>query len=139
MNCKLFLLLVILFSVQIVFAQKKPTNVKIIHTDSSKIVYGRASFYSKSLEGTRTAMGGRYHHEKMTAASNFFKLGTWVRVTRIATGKSVIVYINDRTHPSMAKRGRVVDLSRAAAIALKIISAGVVKVKVESVDEGTVE
>lgn len=116
-------------------AQTAGKNVEISHTDSSKIVVGKASFYSKSLDGTKTATGGTFSNKKFTAASNFFKLGTWVRVTRIATGESILVYINDRMHPSMAKRGRVIDLSHAAAEKLKFLVSGITKVMVESVEK----
>lgn len=52
---------------------------------------------------------------KNTAASNFFKLGSLVRVTDVLTGRYVDVKINDRMHPKMANKGRVVDLSTKAA------------------------
>ena len=100
-----------------------------------KTVIGIASFYSKSLQGTKTATGEIYKHELMTAASNNFKLNTWVRVTRIKTGVSVIVRINDRMHPSMKRKGRVVDLSRAAAAKLGFIANGLTRVRVEIVEK----
>lgn len=104
-----------------------------------KIVYGIASFYSRSLDGTKTATGETFRQTGMTAASNFFKLNTWVRVTNLRSGKSIIVRINDRMHPSMAKKGRVVDLSRKGATILDFIVKGLIKVKVEEVPNGTLE
>lgn len=99
-----------------------------------KIVLGKATHYSRSLEGTKTAIGTRYQNHKMTAASNFFKLRTWVKVTRLSNGRSVTVYINDRMHPSMASKGRVIDLSIAAAEALRFMGgAGVTRVRVEEI------
>lgn len=106
---------------------------------SPKIVYGIASFYSRSLDGTKTATGETFRQTGMTAASNFFKLNTWVRVTNLRSGKSIIVRINDRMHPSMAKKGRVVDLSRKGATILDFIVKGLIKVKMEEVPKGTVE
>ncbi|MBS1729218.1 MAG: septal ring lytic transglycosylase RlpA family protein [Bacteroidetes bacterium] len=104
-----------------------------------KIVYGIASFYSRSLDGSKTATGETFRQTGMTAASNFFKLNTWVRVTNLRTGKSIIVRINDRMHPSMAKKGRVVDLSRKGATILDFIVKGLIKVKMEEVPKGTLE
>lgn len=100
-----------------------------------KSVIGIASYYSKNLQGSKTSNGEIYRHEKMTAASNNFKLNTWVRVTRIKTGVSVIVKINDRMHPSMKRKGRVVDLSRSAAAKLGFIANGLTKVRVEIVEK----
>ncbi|GGH82907.1 rare lipoprotein A (peptidoglycan hydrolase) [Filimonas zeae] len=104
-----------------------------------KVAYGIASFYSKSLEGTKTATGETFRHAKFTAASNHFRLGTWVRVINLRNGKSAIVRINDRMHKKMALRGRVVDLSYAAAEKLSFIKSGIVRVKVVAVPEGTTE
>jgi rare lipoprotein A len=67
----------------------------------------------------------------MTAASNNFKLNTWVKVTNLSNGKVVIVRINDHMHKRMEKKGRVIDLSRTAAKALDFMKAGLTKVKVE--------
>lgn len=98
-----------------------------------KSVNGIASFYSSNLDGTLTATGERYRNNKLTAASNNFPLNTWVKVTSLFNGKSVVVRINDRMHPRMKKKGRVVDLSRAAANQLDFISRGITKVKVETI------
>jgi rare lipoprotein A len=107
-------------------------------TDSiGKVVKGKASFYSKSLDGTKTATGEIFRNKNMTAASNHIKLNSWVRVTNLSNGKSVIVRINDRMHPKMAKKGRVVDLSRSAAHQLGFIIKGITKVKVEVVPKNT--
>jgi len=102
-----------------------------------QVVTGKASFYSKSLDGTQTATGEIFRNKNMTAASNHFKLNSWVRVTNLSNGKSVIVRINDRMHPKMAKKGRVVDLSRSAASHLGFIIKGITKVKVEVVPKNT--
>ena len=104
-----------------------------------KTVVGIASFYSKSLDGTKTATGERFKNSNLTAASNSFKLNTWVKVTNIRNDKWVIVRINDRMHPKMAKRGRVVDLSRSAAKKLDFIKKGLTKVRVEVVEKQNVD
>lgn len=98
-----------------------------------KSVKGIASFYSSNLDGTLTSTGERYRNNKLTAASNNFPLNTWVKVTSLFNGKSVVVRINDRMHPRMKKKGRVVDLSRVAAKQLDFMERGITKVKVETI------
>ena len=93
-----------------------------------KILYGTASFYSNSFHGKRTANGEIYSQHKFTAACNVLPLGTWIKVTNLRNGKSVIVKTNDRLHARMT---RVVDLSRAAADKLNYTKSGLTRVKVE--------
>lgn len=100
---------------------------------------GTASYYSAHFDGRKTANGEIFRNSKMTAASNDFDLNTWVRVTNLVNQRSVIVWINDRMHRKMQQKGRVVDLSRAAARELGFIKAGLVKVTVEVVEPGTQE
>ena len=102
-------------------------------TVDSSTKYAIASFYSKSLDSTKTATGEIFLNSKLTAASNNYRLNTIVKVTNIRNGRTVIVRINDRMHPKMAKKGRIVDLSRAAARKLGFLSKGLTKVKVEVV------
>jgi rare lipoprotein A (peptidoglycan hydrolase) len=104
-----------------------------------KVVHGIASFYSTSLEGTKTSTGEIYRHHKMTAASNHFKLNTWVRVTNLKNGKSVEVRINDHMHKKMQKKGRVIDLSRTAAKQLDFMKKGLTNVKVEEIPAPSVK
>jgi rare lipoprotein A len=66
----------------------------------------------------------------MTAACNVLPLGTWVKVTNIRNGKSVVVLINDHLHHGTK---RLIDVSKTAAQKLDFISSGVTKVKVEVV------
>jgi rare lipoprotein A (peptidoglycan hydrolase) len=100
-------------------------------------VTGTASFYSANLHGTNTAKGERYSNKKYTAASNLFVLNSIVKVTSLKNGKSVLVRINDRMHPYMLKKGRVIDLSGVAAkkLAMSKHGDGLVKVVVEVVDK----
>lgn len=125
--------------------KKKPTKKNAIAQKKKKSTstngyknigepkYGVASYYSQSLHGTKTSTGERYSNQKLTCASNNFKLNTWLRVTNLRNKKTVIVKVNDRMHPRMAKRGRVVDLSYAAAKEISMLKAGLVKVKVQQV------
>ena len=103
---------------------------------SKKILYGQASFYSDKFIGKKTANGEIFSQEKYTAACNLLPLGTWIRVTNLKNGKSVIVKTNDRLHPKMK---RLVDLSRAAAKKINYINSGITKVKVEVVKKNTLK
>lgn len=98
-------------------------------------VTGTASYYAKKFEGTRTATGEVFSNKQFTAASNLFRLHSWVKVTNLNNSKSVIVRINDRMHPKMLKRGRVIDLSRNAAKELSMIGHGITKVKLQVVEK----
>lgn len=98
---------------------------------------GIASFYSTNLDSTLTATGEYYTHGKLTAASNHYKLNTWVRVTNLRNGRSVVVRINDRMHKRMEAKGRVIDLSRSAAKILGFMKGGLTKVQLVKVPKGT--
>jgi rare lipoprotein A (peptidoglycan hydrolase) len=112
-----------------------------LRLDSAKVtdntLFGIASFYSLNLDGTKTATGETYRNNKLSAASNQFDLNSWVRITNLENNKTVILRINDRMHPRMKEKGRVLDLSRKAAQRLNFIKNGLAKVKVELVDKGT--
>ncbi|MFD1329271.1 septal ring lytic transglycosylase RlpA family protein [Mycoplana ramosa] len=83
---------------------------------------GRASWYALT---SRTASGERMNPAKLTAAHKSLRFGTKVKVTNSNNGKSVVVRINDRG-PFI--RGRVLDLSKAAASEIGMIGAGHAKV-----------
>ncbi len=99
---------------------------------NGKQLNGIATIYAKRFNGLRTATGEVFKHSDLTAASNNFKINSWDKVTNLVNLKSVIVRINDRMHPRMAKMGRVVDLTQAAARLLGGFD-GMVKVKVEEI------
>ncbi|MGK0617806.1 septal ring lytic transglycosylase RlpA family protein [Meiothermus cerbereus] len=92
---------------------------------------GLASWYGPRFHGRRTANGERFNKFHMTAAHRTLPFNTWVRVTNLKNGKSVVVRINDR---GPYVRGRIIDLSYAAARLLGMHAHGVVQVKVEILD-----
>lgn len=112
-------------------AQNDATKNKIKPRNSTKVFYGQASYYANLFVGKRTANGEIFSQKKFTCACNVLPLGTWIKVTNLRNGKTVIVKTNDRIHPRMK---RVVDLSRAAAHQLGFINRGVTRVKIEIVD-----
>jgi rare lipoprotein A len=104
----------------------KPAKVKTVNT--KRVLYGLASFYHNKFIGRKTANGEIFSQKKLTCACNVLPLGTWIRVTNMRNGRTVVVKTNDRLHPRMK---RIIDLSRAAAVQLGYVSNGVTRVKVE--------
>jgi rare lipoprotein A len=88
---------------------------------------GIASFYT---EGTQTASGEKFNTNELTAAHPTLPFGTKLHVTNVTTGRSVTVRVNDR---GPYVRGRVVDVSYAAADALGMVGGGLAKVKLDVV------
>jgi rare lipoprotein A len=94
---------------------------------------GLASWYGKRFHGQKTSSGERYDMYAMTAAHKTLPIPSYARVTRVATGRSVIVRINDR---GPFHEGRIIDLSYAAAYRLGIIGTGSGEVEVEAIVPG---
>jgi rare lipoprotein A len=104
------------------FASRKDAS------DIKTASHGVASFYT---EGAKTASGEKFNTLDMTAAHPTLPFGTKLRVTNVASGKSVTVRVNDR---GPYVQGRVVDVSYSAADALGMVGKGVAKVKLDVVD-----
>ena len=94
---------------------------------------GVASWYGPTFHGGRTATGETYDMNAMTGAHPTLPLPTWVRVTNLQNGKSVVVRLNDRGPFS---NNRIIDLSHAAAEQLDMIRAGTAMVEVRSLAGG---
>lgn len=86
---------------------------------------GTASWYGPPFHGRATASGEIYDQHQLTAAHRTLPFGTLVEVRSRDTGRSVVVRINDR---GPFKRGRIIDLSRAAAEALDMVGPGTARV-----------
>jgi peptidoglycan lytic transglycosylase len=91
---------------------------------------GLASWYGSWHHGRRTASGEVFDMAKLTAAHRTLPLGSRVRVTNLANGRSVEVRVTDR---GPAVPGRALDLSRAAAAKLEALEAGLVRVRIQLV------
>jgi rare lipoprotein A len=92
---------------------------------------GVASWYGAAHHGKRTASGERFDaHGAHTAAHKTLPFGVCADVENLRTGKKVRVRINDR---GPFAKGRVIDLSQAAASEIGLVRAGVAKVRVEAV------
>lgn len=98
-------------------ARRQPIHYKAI---------GEASWYGPGFAGRRTASGERFNPKALTAAHKTLPFGTTVQVTNRDNGKSVVVRINDR---GPYVRGRLIDLSRAAAERINITGPGTAHVE----------
>ena len=94
---------------------------------------GMASWYGGKHHGGPTASGERFNKNAMTAAHKHLRMNTRVKVVHRRTGKTVVVRINDR---GPYARGRIIDLSEAAAKKLGILREGVAPVKITVVGRG---
>jgi len=103
--------------------RREPDTGAAVATHSASS--GLASFYT---EGRQTASGERFDTHELTAAHPTLPFGTRLQVTNVATGRSVMVRVNDR---GPFVRGRVVDVSYSAAQALGMVHAGIANVKVD--------
>lgn len=104
----------------------------LYRVETISVQEGMASWYGGRWIGRLTANGERYKAGDMTAAHKKLPFNTKVRVTDIKTGKSVVVRINNR---GPYVRGRVLDLSVAAAKQLGVYERGVAKVRIEVLKE----
>ncbi|MHB1093746.1 septal ring lytic transglycosylase RlpA family protein [Thiobacillus sp.] len=95
---------------------------------------GLASWYGRRFNGRKTSSGEPYDMYAMTAAHPTLPIPSYARVTSLATGKSVVVRINDRG-PFHSKR--IIDLSYTAAYKLGYLGHGSTRVRVESIDPDT--
>ena len=92
---------------------------------------GHASWYGGQFHGRRTASGEKYNKYALTAAHKTLPFGTIVRVRSLALGREVDVRINDR---GPYARGRVIDVSQAAAEVLGLTASGVAHVSLNVTD-----
>jgi rare lipoprotein A len=92
---------------------------------------GLASWYGGKFHGRLTSSGEVFNTNELTAAHRTLPFGTVVKVTNLDNGKSVLVKINDR---GPFVDGRIIDLSRAAAVQLGMIDSGVAHVSLHIVE-----
>ncbi len=93
---------------------------------------GNASYYADKFKGKPTASGEKYLPKKFTAAHKTYAFGTKVEVTSLKNGKKVVVVINDR---GPFVKGRIIDLSMAAAEKIDLIQDGVTKVSIRILEK----
>jgi rare lipoprotein A len=94
---------------------------------------GVASYYADDFHGKQTSNGETFDMNSLTAAHRTFPFGTKIRVTNLENAKTVIVRVNDR---GPFKEGRMIDLSRGAAVAIDLIRTGTARVRLEVLEWG---
>ena len=92
---------------------------------------GIASYYGKQHHGKQTANGERFNMNGLSAAHKTLPLPSCVKVTNLKNNKSIVLRVNDRG-PFI--KGRIIDVSYAAAKELDFIGTGITKVRVEAVN-----
>ena len=103
----------------------------LLASEKAKPVHGRslgsgiASYYGQGFAGRRTANGERYRPAVLTAAHRTAPFGSRIKVRNLANGREVVVRVNDR---GPWARGRVIDLSYAAAKAIGLHKSGTARV-----------
>ena len=96
------------------------------------VLVGVSTWYGSDFQGRRMSNGRPYNMwNPHTAAANAYPLGTWIRVTRLSTGKSIVVEVTDH---GAFRYPNVADLSYAAFAELADPSTGVIQVQVEPVE-----
>jgi rare lipoprotein A len=93
---------------------------------------GQASYYSNEFAGKRTASGETFNPKAMTAAHRTVAFGSRIRVTNLANGKDVVVRVNDR---GPWKKGRIIDISYAAAKKIGMHHSGTARVRLDMVSQ----
>lgn len=120
---KYFLIFTLLYSLSCSVAKEKKETSNYVFYQK-----GNASWYGPGFNGKKTASGEIFNMNKLTAAHKKLDFGTIVRVTNLNNNKRVIVIINDR---GPFAKGRIIDLSKKAALTIDMINDGVVPVKIE--------
>jgi rare lipoprotein A len=107
---------------------KPAENTATTRESKANPLVGIASFYGNKFQGRRTANGEKFDNHAFTAAHKTLRFNSRVRVINVRNGLSVIVRVNDRG-PFI--RGRIIDLSKAAAKKIGITHSGTVIVRLE--------
>ena len=118
----------LIVSIMLFFSNMKPAEAL-----PSLIQKGKASFYAKKFNGRKTYYGERVSSESLEGAHRHLPLNTLVEVTNLDNQRSVIVRINDR---GPFAKGRVIDITHAAAQALGMVSKGIANVSLRVVSKG---
>lgn len=121
---------IFLFTIPFIFLLTSCTRISYLPSEG--VQSGLASWYGTDFHGKLTSNKEIYNMHDLTAAHKTLPFGTHVMVTNLNNGKSITVRINDR---GPFVKGRVIDLSYAAAKALDMIGPGVVPVRIEVIPQ----
>lgn len=107
------------------------------HSYETASWYGTTGDTTDPWKHTTTANGEHFNENTLSAASWKYKLGSYVKVTNLRNGKSIVVRLNDRgPGKRLYKRGRIIDLTRAAFLRIAPLTDGVVPVRVVLIQTG---
>jgi len=129
MRALLVMLMPMLLALPAAAQEPGDDNDAVVETE---VATGMASYYSRELEGNRTANGEMCDPDDLTAAHRTLPFGSKVRVTNLSNGQSVVVRINDR---GPFGRGRVIDISHAAAREIGMHRSGTARVRLALLDD----
>lgn len=102
-------------------------ETKVLHTQ-----LGDATYYANSFHGELTASGRKFDNRKAVAAHRWLPFGTVARVTNLENGRTINVVIVDRgPYGKNHREGAIIDVSRAAAVKLRMIRDGQVRIRLE--------
>jgi rare lipoprotein A len=105
---------------------------------SGQVQRGLASYYGPGFHGQQTASGEVFDQNQMVAAHRTLPLGSIVRVTNLENGRAVELRVIDRgPYGANRRKGTIIDVSKGAARRLGFIEDGLVRVRVEVLDEET--
>lgn len=94
---------------------------------------GLASWYGEQFQGRPTSSGEPFEMYRLSAAHRTLPLPSWVRVTNLANGRSVVLRVNDRG-PFADPDRRIIDVSYAAAVRLGMVGTGTAPVRVRAIE-----
>jgi len=103
----------------------------VLETSEGYEAEGTASWYGEEFQGRRTSSGEPYDMYAMTAAHRTLPIPTYVEVTNLENGRTVVVRVNDR---GPFHEGRIIDLSYAAAQKLGLVGPGTARVRVRALE-----
>lgn len=114
-------------NIQGIYSNWDPSSIERVRTLNAELA-SNASWYGPGFHGRRTASGEIFNQNALTAAHRSLPFGTRVLVTNLNNLRSVVVMIND-DGPHIA--GRVIDLSKAAAAQIGMLSSGTAPVRLQ--------
>ena len=129
---RLFAALVLTVALVTACSSRTPVVKEPVVKEPGYHAVGLASYYGRKFHGRRTASGEHYNMQALTAAHRTLAFGSRVEVTNLKNGRKVRVRINDRG-PFI--KGRIIDLSYAAAKQIGMLSRGVARVKIQALPE----
>lgn len=110
----------------------------VLESSKGYVERGLASWYGEKFHGRKASSGERYDMYGMSAAHRSLPIPTYVRVTSLENGRSVVVRVNDRG-PFVDTQQRIIDLSYTAALKLGVVGPGTMRVEVRALEPAAID